>query len=48
MEPITIKELTKACGGRLLCGKEDILAAHISIDSRSMTGGDLFVPLAGE
>lgn len=48
MEHITVKEILEATGGRLLCGKEETPLKHISIDSRSMQGDDLFVPLIGE
>ncbi len=48
MEHITVKEILEATGGRLLCGQEDTALSHISIDSRTMQGQDLFVPLIGE
>lgn len=48
MEHITVKEILKATGGTLLCGDENTPLDHLSIDSRTMKGNDLFVPLVGE
>lgn len=48
MEDITVKDIVKACGGKLLCGNPETVLTHISIDSRMMKGDDLFVPLIGE
>lgn len=48
MENIRVKEIVEAVNGRLLCGGEETPLKHISIDSRSMKGADLFVPLIGE
>ena len=48
MEHITVKEILEATGGRLLCGSPDTPLDHVSIDSRTMKGNDLFVPLVGE
>lgn len=48
MEQITVKEIVEACGGTLLCGDARTPVEHISIDSRTMKGNDLFVPLIGE
>lgn len=48
MEQITVKESLEATGGRLLCGSPDTPLDHVSIDSRTMKGNDLFVPLVGE
>ncbi len=48
MENITVKEIVAATGGRLLCGNENQKIEHLSIDSRTMKGNDLFVPLIGE
>ncbi len=48
MEQITVKEIVEASGGRLLCGRRETPVEHISIDSRTMKGNDLFVPLIGE
>lgn len=48
MEQMTVKEILEATRGRLLCGSENLQLNNISIDSRSMAGEDLFVPLIGE
>lgn len=48
MEHITVKELIEASGGHLLRGSLETPVSHISIDSRSMKGNDIFVPLIGE
>lgn len=45
---MTVKELLDATGGTLLCGTLETPIEHISIDSRTMGGNDLFVPLIGE
>ena len=48
MEQMTVKDIVKATGGRLLCGDENKSLAHICIDSNQVRNGDLFVPLIGE
>ncbi len=48
MVNMTVKEILSATGGRLLCGSENTVLEHISIDSRNMKGNDLFVPIIGE
>ena len=48
MENITVKEIVAATGGQLLCGNENQKIEHLGIDSRTMKGNDLFVPLIGE
>ncbi len=48
MQNTTVRELAEACGGILLCGSGDMPVEHISLDSRTMAGNDLFVPLIGE
>ncbi|MCI8764407.1 MAG: UDP-N-acetylmuramoyl-tripeptide--D-alanyl-D-alanine ligase [Lachnospiraceae bacterium] len=48
MEQMTVKEIVEATGGTLLCGDEAVPLVHISIDSQSIKGGELFVPLIGE
>lgn len=48
MEHMTVKDLIAASGGELLWGREDRPVTRISIDSRDIQGGDLFVPLVGE
>ena len=48
MENVTVKDILKVTGGRLLCGDENTEIRGFSIDSRQ--GGDhlLFVPIIGE
>ena len=48
MEHIRVKQVVEAAHGRLLCGNEDQALANISLDSRNMSGLDLFVPIVGE
>lgn len=48
MEHMTVNDIVKATNGRLLCGDGELELANISIDSRTMKGMDLFVPLIGE
>lgn len=48
MEHMTVKDLVEATGGKLLCGKPETEVKNISLDSRTMKGGDLFVPIIGE
>lgn len=48
MVSMTVKEVLEATGGRLLSGDESVVLKNISIDSRKMEGGDLFVPFVGE
>lgn len=48
MEDVKVKDILEAVGGTLLCGDLSTRIAHISIDSRTMKGDDLFVPLIGE
>ena len=48
MECMTVNDIVKATGGRLLCGDREMELKHISIDSRTMKGQDLFVPIIGE
>ncbi len=45
---ITVKDIVKAVNGVLLCGDENQSIEHISIDSRSSQGKDIFVPIIGE
>lgn len=47
MENITVKDVVQAVGGTLLCGDEDTVLRNISINSQTMAGDDLFVPLIG-
>lgn len=48
MEHITVNEIVTATGGQLLGGDGDVEVSRLSIDSRDIDGGDLFVPLIGE
>lgn len=48
MEPWTIKEIIKAVGGELLSGKEDDIITSVSINSKELEEGALFVPIIGE
>lgn len=47
MEHIRVKQVMEAANGRLLCGNEEQVLANISLDSRNMSGLDLFVPIVG-
>ena len=47
MMDMTAGEVAEAVGGKLLCGRPDTPLRHVSIDSRSMQGDDLFVPITG-
>lgn len=48
MENITVRDIVKATNGTLLCGDENTIITDISINSREMKEGDLFVPIIGE
>lgn len=48
MEHITVEDIVDAVSGKLLCGDINAEIKNISIDSRSMHGSDLFVPIIGE
>lgn len=48
MENMTVKDVVLATGGKLLCGDPNQILRNISIDSRTMLGDDLFVPIIGE
>jgi UDP-N-acetylmuramoyl-tripeptide--D-alanyl-D-alanine ligase len=43
----TTQEVCKATGGTLVCGRGDAVFTSVSIDSRAITPGALFVPLPG-
>ncbi|MCD8009740.1 MAG: UDP-N-acetylmuramoyl-tripeptide--D-alanyl-D-alanine ligase [Lachnospiraceae bacterium] len=47
MKNVRAKDIVEAVGGRLLCGDPETLIENISIDSRTMKGRDLFVPIRG-
>jgi UDP-N-acetylmuramoyl-tripeptide--D-alanyl-D-alanine ligase len=42
-----VQEVCAATGGSLACGRADIVFTSVSIDSRAITPGALFVPLPG-
>lgn len=48
MKPITLHDIAKATGGTLLCGDGAQTVCAVCTDTRSITPGSLFVPLAGE
>ena len=43
----SIRELTEAVHGTLLCGNPETVIEHLSIDSRVSEGNDLFIPIIG-
>ena len=45
---MTVEQILKSCGGKLLCGDPQTVVRGGSIDSRRTKEGDLFVPLIGE
>ena len=45
---MTAGEVCRAVGGRLIAGDSEGLITHISLDSRTVSDGDLFVPIIGE
>jgi UDP-N-acetylmuramoyl-tripeptide--D-alanyl-D-alanine ligase len=46
--PWTVNEVLKATGGELLCGDKPRAFEKVSIDSRDISAGDLFVAIVGE
>lgn len=48
MENLTVREITEAVHGKLLCGDPDTVISHISIDSRDVQENTLFTPIIGE
>ncbi len=50
MKPMTLQEAANSCGGRLICSthKENSIIKNISIDSRKIKGGFLYIPIKGE
>ena len=48
MNPITVKEIIDATGGRLILGDEGTAITGVKHDSRECTPGDLFVAIIGE
>ncbi|MBM3330828.1 UDP-N-acetylmuramoyl-tripeptide--D-alanyl-D-alanine ligase [candidate division WOR-3 bacterium] len=47
MEPIRLNELVTATGGRLVNGR-DLKVTGVSIDTRTLTSGDLYVAIRGK
>ena len=49
MEPITVRDILTATGGRLLdgCPDPDRVVTGVSTDSRNIKPGDLFIPFSG-
>ncbi len=48
METITVSDILKATGGRLLSGDPDTRVTGVTTDSREASAGALFVPIVGE
>lgn len=48
MENITVKDIVEMTGGILMCGDENTPVTDISINSKEIKEGDLFVPIIGE
>lgn len=48
MKAMTVREITAAVGGTLLCGDPDTEVTNVQYDSRAVTDGSLFVPIRGE
>ena len=45
---MTVGEIRRACGGKLLCGDPEAVVTSVSTDSRKIEPGALFVPIKGE
>lgn len=48
MQPIQIKDIIEATGGKLLCGSPQETVCAVCTDTRSLIPNALFVPLVGE
>lgn len=48
MKPISVKDITAAVNGELLCGDENTMISHVACDSREVGEHTLFVPIKGE
>lgn len=48
MKPISVKDITAAVNGVLLCGDENTMISHVACDSREIGEHTLFVPIKGE
>ncbi|MBI5848721.1 MAG: UDP-N-acetylmuramoyl-tripeptide--D-alanyl-D-alanine ligase, partial [Nitrospirae bacterium] len=47
MTIVTIDEIVQATGGKVLCGRQEAFSG-LSIDSRNIKTGELFIALRGE
>ena len=45
---MTVEEIRRACGGKLLSGDPEAVVTSVSTDSRKIEPGALFVPIKGE
>ncbi len=50
MKPMTLQDVANSCGGRLICSddKKNLIIKNISIDSRKIKDGFLYIPINGE
>lgn len=48
MKELSIKEITEAVEGKLLCGEESLIITSVSTNSNSIQPSALFVPIVGE
>ena len=48
MKAIQIKDIVTAVSGTLAWGNQEAVVSHVSIDSREVKEGTLFVPIIGE
>lgn len=48
MQPINAEDVIKACKGEMVSGETDIKITGVSIDTRTIDPGDLFIALTGE
>jgi len=46
--PVTLGDLAQVVGGRVVAGAAETLIDRFSIDSRSLSRGDLFVAIRGD
>ncbi len=45
---MTVRQISAACGGKLLCGNPDTIVTSVVTDNREVVDGSLFVPLKGK
>jgi UDP-N-acetylmuramoyl-tripeptide--D-alanyl-D-alanine ligase len=48
MQSMSVSQIVSAVSGTLLCGKENIITAGVSTDTRTLSAGELFLALPGE